>query len=656
MSWLQSLKNKTKSKQSLASLGGSGGGGEDGQAPHRPQSPTAVGTIDSTKVTPDLSPLSPGPKTISSPRLVTVQLPGTPPGIAPPTIAASKADLNIKLKAIYPTQSQSPLSSATSDAQSDASSRRSGSQKRSAVIHMRAIEGRSIAIPSSVLSTISADKNPVVRPSSNSNSPNAQPYLYFNPYIVISYDRNEIVVNSSQGTLTAPVWRHKATFDLTHDTDATFSVYIRTAPYDPTAQPSSPSASATSPASVASQPAGSRTSICSADVLLGTYILDHRTIQDSQQQTVDQWFTLTHPSHSSATGQVHMQISIKQAKSTIGIEDFDLLTVVGKGSFGKVMQVKKKDTGRVYAMKILKKSHLISKDEVSHTLSERNVLRQLQHPFIVNLKFAFQNEHKLYFVLPFINGGELFKHLSNEERFSEERARFYAAELATALEFLHSYNIIYRDLKPENILLDFSGHIALCDFGLCKLNMGEGARTNTFCGTPEYLAGEVLLGNGYTKAVDWWTLGILLYEMLTGLPPFYDENVNEMYRKILYAPLVWPPAISPTARSLLSGLIDRDPERRIGAAEVKAHPFFASIDWVQLVARKVTPPFKPVVENSLDTSNFDEEFTKEIPCDSIVEDSVLSQTLQGQFRGFTYIPGSELSGTMQNPSPVAGSK
>ncbi|KAI8833533.1 kinase-like domain-containing protein, partial [Chytridium lagenaria] len=224
--------------------------------------------------------------------------------------------------------------------------------------------------------------------------------------------------------------------------------------------------------------------------------------------------------------------------------------------------------------------------------------------------------------------------------FEEDRARFYTAELLCALDCLHTFDIIYRDLKPENILLDFSGHIALCDFGLCKLNMKEGNKTNTFCGTPEYLAPEVLIGQGYTKAVDWWTLGILLYEMLTGLPPFYDENVNEMYKKILKDELRFPEEVSPTAKDLLKGLLNRDPNQRLGhknAEEIKRHPFFAEINWQKLMARKYAPPFRPDVASATDTSNFDEEFTSEAPQDSYVEgSSCLTEAIQHQFEGFSF--------------------
>ncbi|KAG8991346.1 AGC protein kinase Gad8 [Tulasnella sp. JGI-2019a] len=210
---------------------------------------------------------------------------------------------------------------------------------------------------------------------------------------------------------------------------------------------------------------------------------------------------------------------------------------------------------------------------------------------------------------------------------------------------------IFSDLKPENILLDYTGHIALCDFGLCKLNMSENEKTNTFCGTPEYLAPEILLGSGYTKTVDWWTLGVLLYEMMTGLPPYYDENTNDMYRKILNDTLRFGEEIGPDARDLLTKLLTRDPAQRLGvdgADEIKRHPFFSKhIDFDMLAAKKIQPPFKPSVASAIDTSNFDQVFTSEQPVDSVTADSDLSKTVQDQFAGFSY-DGRDLGTTGQS--------
>ena len=348
-------------------------------------------------------------------------------------------------------------------------------------------------------------------------------------------------------------------------------------------------------------------------------------------------------------GRINLSIDYKPSKNKpITIDDFDLLKVIGKGSFGKVMQVRKKDTQKIYALKAIRKSYIVSKSEVTHTLAERTVLARVDCPFIVPLKFSFQSPEKLYFVLAFINGGELFYHLQQEGRFDLSRSRFYTAELLCALETLHDLDVIYRDLKPENILLDYQGHIALCDFGLCKLNMKDEDKTDTFCGTPEYLAPELLLGQGYSKVVDWWTLGVLLYEMLTGLPPYYDEDVPKMYKKILQEPLRFPDGFDRDAKDLLIGLLSRDPTRRLGrngADEIKNHPFFSQLSWKRLWMKGYIPPYKPRVSSAADTSNFDQEFTKEKPVDSVV-DEYLSESVQKQFGGWTYVGNEQLGSSM----------
>ncbi|KAI8811882.1 kinase-like domain-containing protein [Cladochytrium replicatum] len=427
-------------------------------------------------------------------------------------------------------------------------------------------------------------------------------------YCVIEFDRNEILVNAKENADDRDAWQHRVNFDVSRETDVVLSVYER--------------------------------ANGAQDSLIGTCRYRPKF---ADQQMADEWLSLQSGFTVEDNKQGDIRVQTVYKKSAKGkpltMEEFELLKVIGKGSFGKVMQVRKRDTNRIYAMKIIRKAHIVERAEVSHTLAERAVLAKLNHPFIVPLKFSFQTAEKLYLVLAFVNGGELFHHLQKEGRFSPERARFYTAELLTALDCLHSCNIVYRDLKPENILLDYTGHIALCDFGLCKLDMKEGNKTNTFCGTPEYLAPELLLGQGYTKVVDWWTLGILLYEMITGLPPFYDENVNEMYRKILTDELKFPDDMSDTARDLLSKLLNRDPTARLGcngAEEIKKHPFFAEINWPKLLARKYQPPFRPNVTSATDTSNFDEEFTSEIPMDSVSEGSQLSDVVQQQFAGFTY--------------------
>lgn len=310
--------------------------------------------------------------------------------------------------------------------------------------------------------------------------------LWWLPYVVLEFDKNEVLVDALGGDLANPVWMYSTQFDVSRSSEVGISAYLRSAP------PKS----------------GDVADMSSSDLNLGSIRFTPDLVTNRLN---DEWVPLT-----SGSGAIHVQISFKPAMGQpLTIDSFELLKVIGKGSFGKVMQVRKRDTLRIYALKTIRKAHIVSRSEVTHTLAERTVLAQVNSPFIVPLKFSFQSKEKLYLVLAFVNGGELFHHLQREGKFNETRSRFYAAELLLALEHLHGFNVVYRDLKPENILLDYTGHIALCDFGLCKLNMSASETTNTFCGTPEYLAPELLSGHGYTKCVDWWTLGVLLYEMVS---------------------------------------------------------------------------------------------------------------------------------------------
>lgn len=332
--------------------------------------------------------------------------------------------------------------------------------------------------------------------------------------------------------------------------------------------------------------------------------------------------------------------------------DFDFLKVIGKGSFGKVLLAKRKRDGKCYAVKVLQKKVILNRREQKHIMAERNVLlKNVKHPFLVGLHYSFQTADKLYFVLDLVNGGELFFHLQKERTFPEPRAKFYIAEMASALGYLHSLNIVYRDLKPENILLDFQGHIVLTDFGLCKEGISQLDTTTTFCGTPEYLAPEVLRKQPYDNTVDWWCLGSVLYEMLFGLPPFYSRDTHEMYDNILHKDLVMRPGASTAAWSILQALLEKDHTRRLGYRndfiEVKGHDFFSSINWDDLEQKKITPTFNPSVDSQCDTSNFDPEFTEEpVPKSvcissgmSIVNASVMEA--DAAFEGFSYAPPSE---------------
>lgn len=334
--------------------------------------------------------------------------------------------------------------------------------------------------------------------------------------------------------------------------------------------------------------------------------------------TLDGWYKLGTRGHETVTGELWLQLTYTAIRSKVHLKpsDFDFLKLIGRGTFGRVFQVRKKDTRRIYAMKVLSKKEIVAKKEVAHTIGERKILqRSLECPFLVGLKFSFQTEKELYFVTDYKCGGELFWHLQKEGRFSEDRARFYIAELILALEHLHKYNIVYRDLKPENILLDATGHVALCDFGLSKPDLSNDQLTNTFCGTTEYLAPEVLLDEkGYGKHVDFWSLGVLLFEMCCGWSPFYAEQTQEMYRLICYGKIRFPKhVIGDDGKQFVKGLLNRNPQNRLGARngaqELKEHPFFSNIDWELLYRKQITPPFKPIVDSDESVANFDPEFT-----------------------------------------------
>jgi len=325
----------------------------------------------------------------------------------------------------------------------------------------------------------------------------------------------------------------------------------------------------------------------------------------------------------------------------VGIDDFQKIKVVGKGAFGKVYLVKKKDTGQVFAMKMLNKRDIKERDEVTHTLAEKSVLSKVEHPFLARLYYSFQSDACLFFIMDFINGGEVFHHLSLEGSFSEERTRFYAAEIVLGLEYLHKRGVIYRDLKPENLLLNYQGHVIITDFGLSKEGLNDAASTTkTFCGTPEYLAPEIIKGEEYSKAVDWWSLGTLIFEMINGLPPFYvNDNPELMYEKILYAPLSIPETFSAEARELISRFLDRDPNTRLqNPDEIKQHSFFRGLDWQMLIDKQVTPPFVPDVDSPEDVGNIDQEFLDEsIGSDEEGQPGAKKGQKQGtDFEGFTY--------------------
>ncbi|KAI4690403.1 hypothetical protein J4E81_007556 [Alternaria sp. BMP 2799] len=432
--------------------------------------------------------------------------------------------------------------------------------------------------------------------------------------------------NGSLEEVTSPKWEHEAMFDVVGDhAEIDVSVYDR----------------------------------ANGEAFLGHVRFCPNLVEYSEPY--DGWFPLEPREGEGGvvTGEIHLKLNFQKVeKKHYGPEDFEILKLIGKGTFGQVFQVRKRDTRRIYAMKVLSKKVIVQKKEVAHTLGERNILvrtAMADSAFIVGLKFSFQTPSDLYFVTDYMSGGELFWHLQREGRFQEGRAKFYIAELILALQHLHEHNIVYRDLKPENILLDANGHIALCDFGLSKANLTENATTNTFCGTTEYLAPEVLLDeHGYTKMVDFWSLGVLVFEMCCGWSPFYAEDTQQMYKNIAFGKVRFPrDALSTEGRNFVKGLLNRNPKHRLGATrdaeELKAHPFFADIDWEALGKKNVVPPFKPKLKGELDVSNFDPEFTNALNGAGSLNaraaalasgvnpaSTPLSPTMQANFAGFTF--------------------
>ncbi|NWQ66236.1 KS6A2 kinase, partial [Neopipo cinnamomea] len=333
---------------------------------------------------------------------------------------------------------------------------------------------------------------------------------------------------------------------------------------------------------------------------------------------------------------------VKEGFEKADPSQFELLKVLGQGSYGKVFLVRKikgSDAGQLYAMKVLKKATLKVRDRVRSKM-ERDILAEVNHPFIVKLHYAFQTEGKLYLILDFLRGGDLFTRLSKEVMFTEEEKKIYLAELALALDHLHGLGKKNRDLKPEKNLLDEDGHIKITDFGLSKEAIDHDKRAYSFCGTIEYMAPEVVNRRGHTQSADWWSFGVLMFEMLTGSLPFQGKDRKETMALILKAKLGMPQFLSIEAQSLLRALFKRNPSNRLGAGfdgveEIKRHPFFVTIDWNKLYRKEIKPPFKPAVGRPEDTFHFDPEFTSRTPTDSPgVPPSANAHHL---FRGFSFV-------------------
>eukprot|EP00127_Corallochytrium_limacisporum_P006714 Clim_evm3s234 gene=Clim_evmTU3s234 len=288
-------------------------------------------------------------------------------------------------------------------------------------------------------------------------------------------------------------------------------------------------------------------------------------------------------------------------------DSFKLHSTLGTGSFGRVYLAQDRDDGEFVALKVLRKSKVVKLKQVEHTLNEKNFLQGLKFPFIVDLKVSFKDNANLYMVLEYIPGGELFSYLRQSGRLPQDTVVFYTAQVAMVFEYLHSLNLVYRDLKPENLLLDANGYLKITDFGFVKMVTD---RTWTLCGTPEYLAPEIILSKGYNQAVDWWALGILLYEMLCGYPPFYADQPLKIYEKILAGRIRYPPHVSNEARDLVRNLLQIDITKRYGnlrggVKDIKRHPLFKTIDWTAIYNRADPAPYVPVVKGEGDRSNYD---------------------------------------------------
>ncbi|XP_068608632.1 serine/threonine-protein kinase N2 [Brachionichthys hirsutus] len=299
------------------------------------------------------------------------------------------------------------------------------------------------------------------------------------------------------------------------------------------------------------------------------------------------------------------------------MEDFNCISVLGRGHFGKVLLAEYKKSGKLYAIKALKKGDIVTRDEVDSLICEKRIFEVIntsRHPFLVNLHGCFQTADHVCFVMAYSPGGDLMTHIHNNI-FSEKQTWFYSSCVLLGLEFLHHNHIVYRDLKLDNLLMDADGFVRIADFGLCKEGMGHGDRTSTFCGTPEFLAPEVLTDNNYTRSVDWWGLGVLIYEMLVGESPFPGDDEEEVFDSIVNDEVRYPRFLSPESVSLIQKLLQKNPEVRLGAgvedaSEIKRHVFFQEMNWEALLAKKVKPPFLPVIRALQDVGNFDTEFTR----------------------------------------------
>jgi len=298
----------------------------------------------------------------------------------------------------------------------------------------------------------------------------------------------------------------------------------------------------------------------------------------------------------------------EEVRTDFRLDSLDMIKTIGTGTFARVTLCRDKTTRDYYALKVLAIHDIIRLKQVDHVKNEKRILQEIRHPFLVSLLWSTKDSNYLYMLFPYICGGELFSYLRSAGRFSSPVTLFYTAEIVSCLEYLHSLDIVYRDLKPENLLLDRDGHLKIVDFGFAKRVTD---RTWTLCGTPEYLAPEIIQSKGHNRAVDWWALGILVYEMLAGYPPFFDDNPFSIYEKILAGKIEWPRHVDAVAKDLIKKLLVPDRTKRLGnmkngAEDVRRHRYFRSVDWQEVHCRQLKPPILPKVSYEGDTRNFDD--------------------------------------------------
>uniref|UniRef100_A0A8K9V9V4 Protein kinase C n=1 Tax=Oncorhynchus mykiss TaxID=8022 RepID=A0A8K9V9V4_ONCMY len=342
-----------------------------------------------------------------------------------------------------------------------------------------------------------------------------------------------------------------------------------------------------------------------------------------------------------------------KSASSLGLVDFDLLSVIGRGSYAKVLLVRLKKTERIYAMKVVKKELVNDDEDIDWVQTEKHVFEQASnHPFLVGLHSCFQTESRLFFIIEYVNGGDLMFHMQRQRKIPEEHARFYSAEISLALNYLHERGIIYRDLKLDNVLLESEGHIKLTDYGMCKEGLRPGDTTSTFCGTPNYIAPEILRGEDYGFSVDWWALGVLMFEMMAGRSPFDivgstdnpDQNTEDyLFQVILEKQIRIPRSLSVKAASVLKGFLNKEPKERLGChpqtgfADIMGHPFFRNVDWDLMEQKQVAPPFKPNISGEFGLDSFDTQFTNEPIQLTPDDDDAVKKIDQSEFEGFEYI-------------------